>query len=205
MSDTEKKITFEDIVNIGKRRVDDTTTVPVTALGGSVVLRQISGAEQDAAVAAGHAAEGGFDQHAVARAQIKASLVEPALPPDEFNPDGTLKRSEANEIIDNLPVGAFGELQSLVQANSGLYPGVGVEQMVAMFRGADQSRSADGDGSAGDSGSSGDEPEGVGHADAGADEEPAGVLPGDEPDAGDGSEAAGEAAGATAEAAGVTA
>lgn len=186
------KLTFADIVSIGKKRVDDVTTVEVPALGGSVVLRQISGAEQDAAVALGSAG-GGFDQHIVAREQIKASLVEPALPPDE-----------ADAILDNLPVGAFGQLQALVQANSGLLA-VGVEQMAAMFHRAAGAGSADADGGALDHAGDADVTEGVGDADAAAGDGDAGLLPGDEQDAGAGVEAPGEGAGATPEDAGVTA
>ena len=191
MTDT-KTISFNDIVSIGKKRVDDVATVEVPALGGSVKLRQISGAEHDAAVAVGHAGDGEFDAHAVVREQIKASMVEPLLPPDE-----------ADTILDNLPIQAFGQLQTLVQAHSGLLPGMGVEQMVAMFRGADDASGTDGDGGAGDPGQAGDVAAGVGSTDTGADDEATGVLPGDEPDAGDGSEAAGEGSEAQEEAAGV--
>lgn len=190
---TETTITFDEIVNIGKRRVDDTAVVEVPALGGSVKLRQISGAEQDAAVAAGHAGDGEFDAHIVAREQIKASLVEPALPP-----------GEADAIIDNLPVKAFGQLQTLVQAHSGLL-GVGVEQMVAMFRGERDAADQDAIGGAGDHAGDADVAEGVGSDDAGADDGTAGVFPSDEPDAGGRGEAAGEDREAAAESAGVTA
>ncbi len=201
---TPPAITFDDIVNLGKKRVDELATHEVPALGGSVVLRQLSGAEQDRANAAGFRPDGTFDAHAVVLEQIKYSMVEPKLPPDELNADGTIKRSEANEILDGLPVGAFGQLQMIVQANSGLNA-IGVEEMVATFRRAADASGADGDGSAIDSGPALDEPEGVGDADADADDEAAGVLPGDEPDAGTGSEASGEDREAAEEAAGVTA
>jgi len=193
MTDT-KTITFDEIVSIGKKRVDDITTVEIPALGGSVKLRQISGAEQDAAVAVGYSDGGEFDSHAVAREQIKFSMVEPALP-----------AGEADQILDNLPIQAFGQLQAIVQANSGLLPGMGVEQMVATFRSADDASGKDGDGSAGDTGQAGNQSAGVGDADTGADDKAEGVLPGDESDAGDGSEAAGESGEASAETAGVTA
>lgn len=186
------QVSFHDIINLGKKRVDDVTTVEIPALGGSVKLRQISGAQQDAAVAAGTNGDE-FDAHIVAREQIKYSLVEPALPPDE-----------ADEILDNLPISAFGQLQTVVQANSGLLS-VGVEQMVAMFRRADRAEREDGDGGASDSGSAGDVAEGVGDADAISDDETAGVLPGDEPDAGDGAEAAGADSEPAAEVEAVTA
>jgi hypothetical protein len=193
MTDTTAPITFADIVNLGKKRVDTKTTVEVPELGGSVVLRQMSGAEQDAAVAKGHAADGGFDSHIVAREQIKASLVEPALPADE-----------ADEIIDNLPVQAFGQLQALVQANSGLL-GVGVEQMVAMFRSAAGAGAADGDGAHVDHAGDALVGVGLGSDDTDAGIEVAGVLPSDAEDAAAGSEAAGEDREPAEEAAGVTA
>ncbi len=193
---TDTTITFDDIVNLGKKRVDDVTAVPVESLGGSIKLRQISGAQQDAAVAMGHAAPGGFDAHVVAREQIKASMVEPVLPPDELNDDGTIKRSEANEILDNLPVKAFGEIQSLVQANSGLLPGVGVEQLVAMFRGAGGPGDADGPGANGDHGADALVGERLGGDDADSDDGVAGEVPLDRPGAEAGSEAAGEDRGA---------
>lgn len=124
MTDTNPApITFEQITKLGQRRVDDTRIVEVPALGGTVKIRQLSGADQDAAVALGHAGDT-FDAHAVAREQIRRSLVEPALP-----------EAEADAIIDNLPVQAFGQLQSIVQANSGLL-GIGVEDLVATFRAA---------------------------------------------------------------------
>lgn len=192
MTDTIAPITFHDIVNLGKKRVDDTTTVEVPALGGSVVLRQISGAEQDAAVAAGNI-DGAFDGHVVAREQIKASLVDPALP-----------EGEADAILDNLPVQAFGQLQTIVQANSGLL-GVGVEQMVAVFRSAAGAGGADAPGGAVDHAGDVDVAAGMGEADTDADDGDAGVLPSDATDGGDGGEAAGEAAGVAAEVAGVTA
>lgn len=192
MTDTAPTITFHDIVSLGKKRVDDTTTVEVPALGGSVVLRQISGAEQDAAVAAGQVG-GEFDSHIVARAQIKASLVEPALPPDE-----------ADEILDNLPVQAFGQLQAIVQANSGLL-GVGVEQMVAMFRSAAGASDPHGPGTHGDHGSDALVGDGLAGNDASADDEVASVLPVEAARAGEGSEAAGEDRGAEAQDGAVTA
>ena len=179
----QKKLSWHDLVDVGKKRVDELSTHEVPALGGSVTIRQISGAEQDAAVAAGRNGDS-FDEHAVAREQIKASLVDPALPPDE-----------ADAILDNLPVKAFGQLQTIVQANSGLL-GIGVEQVVAMFRGADGPGSADADGSALDNAEPGDIAEGVGDADAGSDDGAEGVPSLDAQGAGEGSEATGEGAGA---------
>lgn len=156
MTDTTKTITFDDIVNIGKKRVDDTKIVEVPALGGSVKLRQISGSEHDAAIALGSVGDS-FDQHAVARAQIIASLVEPELPADE-----------AESIIDNLPVMAFGQLHQLVIAHSGL--GVrGVEELVKMFRDAANAANPIEDGSASDHGSAGNLTDRVGAVDADAD------------------------------------
>lgn len=197
MTDTTPAITFDDIVNLGKKRVDETTTVDVPALGGSVVLRQLSGADQDAAVAAGHAAQGGFDAHVVAREQIKSSLVEPALPADEFDAEGRLVRSEANEILDNLPVKAFGELQALVQANSGLL-GVRIEDMVAMFRNAAGASGADGDRADDDHGDDGVVGSGLAGDDASGGGPVEGVLPVEDEGAGDRS-AEGGAAGESAE------
>ena len=187
-------ITFDDIVNIGKKRVNDTITVEVPALGGSVKIRQISGAEQDAAVAKGHASADGFDQHAVVREQIKAALVEPELPEDE-----------ADEIIDGLPIQAFGQLQTIVQSHSGLMPGVTVEGVVAMFRSAAGADDEAGAGADGDTGSDALDGDGLGSADADAGDEVAGVLPVEGSGAADGSEAHGEAAGSPAEDGAVTA
>lgn len=116
-----KPVTFEQITKLGQKRVNDTRLVDVPALGGTVKLRQLSGADQDAAIALGQAGDT-FDAHIVAREQIKRSLVEPALP-----------EAEADALLDNLPVKAFGELQALVQANSGLL-GIGVEELVRTFR-----------------------------------------------------------------------
>lgn len=187
-------ITFDDIVNIGKRRVNDTITVEVPALGGSVKIRQISGAEQDAAVAIGYAAKDGFDQHAVAREQIKAALVEPALPEDE-----------ADEIIDGLPIQAFGQLQAIVQSHSGLMPGVTVEGVVAMFRSAAGASDEAGAGTDGDHGSDALDGDGLGSADTDAGDEVESVLPVEGAGAADGSEEGGEAAGAPTEDGEVTA
>ena len=123
---TDKKatpITIDTLAKLGQRRVSETREVEIPALGGTVVLRQISGAEQDAAVAAGNAG-GTFDQHVIAREQIKASLVEPALP-----------EGEADAILDDLSIQAFGQLQSAVQANSGLLPGIDVGELVRSFSG----------------------------------------------------------------------
>lgn len=123
MNDTNAPITLDTIMKLGQKRVNDTRVVEIPALGGSVTIRQLSGADQDAAVAAG-SADGSFDQHAVAREQIKRSLVEPELP-----------EAEADQIIDNLPVAAFGQLQAVVQANSGLMQ-FSVEELVKSFRAA---------------------------------------------------------------------
>jgi len=116
-------ITLDAISRIGQRRVNDTMLVELPELGGSVKLRQISGAEQDAAVALGQENPGQFT-HIVAREQIKASMVEPALPADE-----------ADAILDALPVQAFGQLHAAVLATSGLYE-MSVEELVSRFRDA---------------------------------------------------------------------
>lgn len=192
MSDTNAKpITFADITRIGQRRVDETRIVEIPSLGGTVKLRQLSGADQDAAVTAGHAS-GTFDAHAVAREQIKRSMVEPALP-----------EAEADEILDNLPVRAFGELQSVVQANSGLLPGQGVEDLVKSFRIAAIASGADADGGA-DAHDAADD-DGVGSTDTVAADGVEGAAPLAGDGAGPGGEAAGEAVDAAVEDEGVTA
>lgn len=118
---TPKPVTFEDITRLGQKRVDDTRVFEIPALGGTVKLRQLSGADQDAAVALAQAT-GTFDAHALYREQIKRSMVEPQLP-----------EADADTILDNLPIQAFGQLQAVVQANSGLN-GLGVEELVRSFR-----------------------------------------------------------------------
>lgn len=177
-----KTITFDDIVNIGKRRVNDTITVEVPALGGSVVIRQISGAEHDAAVALGGSGAD-FNQHAVARAQIIAALVEPALPEDE-----------AEAIIDNLPVDAFGQLHSLVTAHCGINQ-LQVRELERMFRLAKQHRDSARNREDGDHAGDALDGDGLGSTDADAGDEVEGVLP----LAADGAEDSAEAAGAAPE------
>lgn len=114
-------LTFDQIADLGKRKVGDVKTVEIPALNGSVKIRQISAAEHDAAIAAGNETDTP-DAHIIAREQIKAALVEPALPEDE-----------ATDIISGLPVAAFGQLHSIVMAHSGLGLS-GVEELVKMFR-----------------------------------------------------------------------
>lgn len=186
MSDKAKTITFDDIVNIGKRRVNDTITVEAPALGGCVVIRQISGAEHDAAVALGGSGAD-FNQHAVARAQIIAALVEPALPEDE-----------AEAIIDSLPVSAFGQLHSLVTAHCGINQ-LGVRELERMFRLAAGRGDSSGDRADGDHAGDALDGDGLGSTDTGADDEVEGVLPLAAGGAEDSAEAAGDEAEAEGE------
>ncbi len=135
-------ITVDDLAKLGQKRVDETRTVDIPSLGGSVTLRQLSGAEQDAAVAKG--SEGGiFDPHIVVLEQIKYSLVDPALP-----------EAEADAILNNLPIPAFGELQAAVQSNSGLN-GISIEELMRSFRLAKQSKLEAGSGEVADNGAHG--------------------------------------------------
>lgn len=186
-------ITIDTLAKLGQKRVNDTRVVEIPALGGTVVLRQLSGADQDAAVALG-GASGAFDQHAVAREQIRRSLVEPALPDDE-----------AYAIIDNLPVQAFGQLQAAVQANSGLLPGVSVDALVRSFRDSADAGGSAGSGEVADPREDALDADGLGSDDADGDSEGEGVSSVDD----DGARGSGEEAVADVEAgeadAGVTA
>lgn len=195
MTDTTDKkyppITLDTIVGLGQKRVGETRVVEIPSLGGTVTLRQLSGADQDAAVALGHAGPS-YDAHAIAREQIKRSLVEPALP-----------EAEADDIIDNLPVQAFGELQAIVQANSGLLPGTGVEELVRSFRAADIARREDAAGGAVDSDAA--DADGVGSNEPATADGDAGVSSVDDDGAPRSGEAAVDAVEVEVEAAGVSA
>ena len=152
-----RPVTYADIIAIGKRRVDDTKTVEIPELGGSVVLRQMSGAQQDAAVALATIGEE-IDQHRLALEQIKAALVEPALPEEE-----------ADEILDNLPIQGFGQLHAAVLAHSALAR-IGVDDLVKQFRVAEATKRALAAGSLADHEGVGDQPTGVGEDDTSTDD-----------------------------------
>lgn len=165
---TDKTISFDEIVNIGQKRVDDTKTVYIPAMKGAVKLRQISGAEHDAAVAKGNA--NGFDSHLIGVEQIKASIVEPALP-----------EAQADDIINNLPYKAFGQLQAAVWAVSGIGD-ISIEELTKSFRATERAERENADGSDSHNAGNVNESERVGTTDTEANDGASSLLPSDESD-----------------------